>query len=318
MTRAEAPLIVAYTAALQDYIDGRGEPALHRANELGRIALERGLGILEITGIHQLASDRVVARVAGDAAGELSRARADVFLLETLSPFEMTHRGFQDALAMLRRVNEAMESESRRIAHALHDETNQTLAAACISLEDLDRGLPEAAHGRLVRIGAALREAAERLRRISHELRPTVLDDLGLVPALEFLAEGYAERTGRVVAVYGTATGRLPTAMETALYRVAQEAIANAIRHGNARRIEIRIKRVKSSIVCSIRDNGVGFDPVRAKGSVGAGGLGLLGIRERIHALGGTVWIESAHGQGAVLRIDLPMEARNAVADPAR
>src|SRR5439155_9428657 len=105
------------------------------------------------------------------------------FLAESLSPFEMTHRSFQDAIAALRRLNEMLEEEARRIAHALHDEAGQLLVSVHLAVKEIADGLPPRARDQLMKIRAPLGEVERHLRRLSHELRPTVLDDLGLVPS---------------------------------------------------------------------------------------------------------------------------------------
>lgn len=304
-----------YTAALREHLLEGGERGLLRAHELGRLALDRGIGILAMTALHSQSIDRIATPGRRGTAGLRDRASAETFLLETLSPFEMTHQGFRDALEALRRVNEMLEAEGRRIAHALHDETSQSLAAACISIDAIGRGLPEPAREHLQAVGASLRETAERLRQISHELRPTVLDDLGLKPALEFLAEGVAERTGLHVAIEGDTEGRLPVPVETAIYRVAQEALANAFRHGHARCVEVRLRRDAGAMHAVIRDDGDGFDSTSNGRSRG---IGVLGMRERVHALGGKFRIASGPGCGTEIVIEIPLEKVDAHSSPTR
>ena len=146
------------------------------------------------------------------------------------------------------------------------------------------------------------------LRRLSHELRPTILDDLGLLPALEFLADGIAKRTGLPIEVGGSTHGRLPPVVETALYRIVQEALTNAVRHADAARVRVELQREPQAIRCSIADDGVGFDARTVLAHRGGPGLGLVGIRERLEAVRGSVQINSAPGQGTRLHVAIPLE----------
>ena len=117
---------------------------------------------------------------------ELLTAAAD-FLAETLSPYEMAHRGVQDAIAALRQLNETLEEEIKRIAYAVHDEAGQLLVAVHLALAEVARELPEPQKEQVGRIEELLNQVEKQLRRYSHELRPTVLDDLGWIPAIRFL-----------------------------------------------------------------------------------------------------------------------------------
>ena len=152
---------------------------------------------------------------------------------------------------------------------------------------------------------------AEKMARLSHELRPTVLGDLGLKPALEFLAEGVSKRTKQRSTVEGFKSERLPASIETALYRIVQEALNNATKHARATRVTIRLRRTENAVICSVLDNGVGFDPSGVRAGCDGPGLGLIGIRERLHALGGTFEIESTTGRGTDLRVTVPLERQN-------
>lgn len=199
---------------------------------------------------------------------------------------------------------QAREEEARRIAHQLHDETGQITASIHLALEDLARGLSAAGRRRIRGARALLDRMEERLRQLSHELRPTILDDLGLLPALEFLGSGFSARTGTLVEVSGSTEGRLPPLIETAIYRIVQEALANVARHARASRVIIRVDRRDGWLRCSVRDDGVGL----TRSSRARGGLGLLGIRERLDAIGGRMRLGSAAGSGTELRAAIPVE----------
>jgi len=150
------------------------------------------------------------------------------------------------------------------------------------------------------------------LRRYSHELRPTVLDDLGWIPAIRFLAEGVSKRANLPIHIKVAFAGRLPSTTEIALYRVVQEALTNATKHAKASNIWVRAWRDDFVLCCSIRDDGAGFDVGAIQAPGGRKGLGLIGMQERVSAIGGTVRIESRHGQGTELLIRLPLEVSHA------
>jgi PAS domain S-box-containing protein len=431
------------TRALQDYLAGRGEVALQQAYELGREALVKGLGVLDMATIQQHALLRCLlkARTAKDAA-RVFRAANKLFV-ESLLPFEMSHRRVQETNAALREserryrnlvdtardviytlsidgklkslnpafetitgwsstewigkefsplvhpddlpravtlfkavldgqvlptfelriltksgayipgeftvtpliqdaqlvgvlgvarditdrkraeealrhLNEALEEEIKRIAHALHDEAGQLLASVHIGLAEVARELPPHVSRRLEDVRGLLTKIEEQLRHLSHELRPTILDDLGLRPALEFLADGVSRRTGLQILVEGAPAKRLPAPTETALYRIVQEALTNVTKHAQATRVTIRFARDGRVLRCTIRDNGTGFDVLAVQARRGARGLGLIGIQERLNAVGGTLNVISTPGSGAELVISVPAETSGADADSPR
>jgi len=213
----------------------------------------------------------------------------------------------REAERALHALNRRLEEEARRIAHALHDEAGQLLASVYLALAELAAELPPPARARLAQIHALLEQVEAQLRRLSHELRPTVLDDLGLIPALEFLAEGIAKRAGVSVVVTGSTGGRLLTEVETVLYRAIQEGLTNVAKHAHASRATVHVQRHPAGIVCSIRDNGRGFEPSHRL-VLNSQGLGLIGIRERVAALGGTLSIVSSPSIGTTLEIVIPLK----------
>jgi signal transduction histidine kinase len=297
-----------YTRALRDYLSNPEEAALERAYGLGRRALGDGLGILEMAALHQESMLPILRESRTIDEGIAAIRMAGDFFMESLGPFEMTQRGFREANAALLRLNERLEEEARRIAHALHDEAGQILACVYIALDDLGRDLPGETRGRIGEVRKLLDQIEEQLRRLSHELRPTVLDDLGLIPALEFLSEGVSKRTAIPIHVSGPREGRLPFAVETAVYRVVQEALNNIAKHAQARQAWIEIARQPGSLRCLVRDDGVGFDVASAAIKNGQRGLGLVGIRERIEVLGGTFQLHSEPGRGTEISIIIPLE----------
>src|SRR5579864_2532296 len=208
----------------------------------------------------------------------------------------------------LGRLNEALEAETRRIAHALHDESGQLLAAVHMTLDEVARGLSPPVRERLQEVRKLLDQIENQLRQLSHDLRPTVLDDLGLVPALEVLAHRMSRRMEHPIRIEGFSGQRLPAPIETALYRIVHEALNNVVRHAQATRTRVRIERTDTGVRCSVVEDGVGFDPAQPSSAAHKAGLGLVGIRERLHALGGTLEIKSGRGRGTEIRLAVPLE----------
>jgi len=297
-----------YLAALRAHLDGAGEESLARAYEIGRRALGEGLGVLGLIAVHEGAVAALVRERRLSAAGARLLAASGAFLAESLSSFEMTHRGYQEAVVALRSMNQRLEDEARRIAHALHDDAGQLLVSVHLGLEAATTGLPAGARARFDGVRALLDDIERQLRRLSHELRPTILDDLGLLPAIEFLARGLSERSGVPIRVVGSGRRRLPTAVETALYRVVQEALRNAVRHASAGGIELRLDHGAGGVRLLVKDDGRGFDVATTLGRRGSRGLGLIGMRERLNEVGGALAIKSAPGSGTEIWISIPLE----------
>ena len=212
---------------------------------------------------------------------------------------------------------EAHEAERRRIAHELHDEAGQLLASVHIALETTIIGLPPQFQEGFHQVRSHLDAIETQLRRLAHELRPTILDDLGLLPALQGLAQRVAERTGLCIRVDIGLAGRLAPAVETALYRIMQEGLTNIAKHAAATDVDLQLWRDDQRVHGLLRDDGVGFAVEHVLGQTRPRGLGLLGTQERLEALGGTLQITSAAGQGTTLQITLPAAVPNPVAGVA-
>ncbi len=421
-----------YLRGLQEYLaDGR-EEALQQAYELGRRVLADGMGVVEMATIHHETLAMVTAGISKPDEVLSTVKAAGEFLAESLSPFEMTHRGFREAnLALrqseeryrslvenakdviytlspggtitslnpcfetitgwpcgewmgqpfgplvhpddlplagevfqrvlqgdtppvselrirmksgeylygeftktplikegaiigilgigrditdrkraeeaLRRLNLTLEDEAKRVAHALHDEAGQLLASVHIALDVLAEELPAAAQKQMAMLRDLLTQAEEHLRRFSHELRPTILDNLGLRPALEFLAQGISRRAGLCITVEGETNGRLPSSIELALYRIVQAALNNVTKHARATGVTVQLQRDALRMQCTVKDDGKGFDLASVLARHKEQGLGLLGIRERVTALGGSLQIDSAPGRGTTIRVEIPL-----------
>jgi signal transduction histidine kinase len=292
-----------YQLALQSYLQDLGEAHLHHAYEMGRDALVAGVGILEVAAWHHLALERVLA-IDDAGARTLALDAAGRFLAECLSPFEMSHRGTREAALTLQRLNETLENEAKRIAQALHNEAGQLLASVHIALAELAPRLPAPKRGKVDEIVQLLKDSEDSLRDLSHELRPMVLEHLGLLPALRFLAEKASRRNRLSISVQGNNPARLPASIETAVYRAVQESLNNVVRHANARSVRIRVRCGSRWVSCIVQDDGIGM--TKSMRREDNSGLGLIGIRERLGTLGGSFRIASRARQGTRLLLVVP------------
>jgi signal transduction histidine kinase len=297
-----------YLSALTQYISSGDEAALGRGYEIGRKAMAEGKSLMDFSSVHHQALQEILASSHNDQATKHALEAGAHFLAETLSPYEMAHRGFQDAVSALRQMNERLEQQIKSIAYSVHDEAGQLLAAVHLALATLTLELPAPQQEQIIQIEELLNEVERQLRQYSHELRPTVLDDLGWAPALRFLAQGVAKRANLPIHVETELTDRLPAPAETAIYRVVQEALNNVVKHSSATAVWITAQKAEGVLRCSVRDNGAGFslDSIRANGQ--RRGLGLSSMHERLNAVGGTLRIESSPGNGTQLLMTLPLE----------
>ena len=443
MTTTHKSLVDQYSSVLQSYLEKPDENALDEANELGRTALGDGLGLLEMAAIHHaaLAARLKIIRADPDQTKMIRAAKR--FFIESLVPFEMSLRGFQEANSALRtseamyrdlvenasdivfstdlennftsvnkaieqitgylpeeilklnfaqlvapeyqgtlremltrepsrdeasnyqleiitkhglrvpleastrllhrdgkivgmqgiardigdrkrteaaliQLNDALEEQAKRIAHELHDESGQLLVSVHMALNEVARNLPPEAKKSVQSVKVLLDQIEVQLRRLSHELRPTILDDLGLVPAIEFLAQGISERGQLPVTVKGSSGGRLPVQAEIVLYRVVQEALNNVVRHAFAKTARVSIHRDGNAVHCSVLDDGVGFDLKSIGGQKAKRGLGLVGMRERLATVKGAYIIKTSPGQGTEIIATVPMESQDAPSNHSR
>jgi signal transduction histidine kinase len=301
-----------YSRALCTYLQTGGEAPLLDAYELGRKGLTEGLGVLDMVDLHHSALAGVIREKCADLLSEVAVLRAGEFFSECMSSYEMAFRAIGDANAALRKLNKTLEEEVRRIALALHDDAGQLMVAAHLSLDEVSRDLPPATQARLKKVKELLIKVDDRIRHLSHELHPAMLEHLGLIPALEFLAENVAKRTGLRITIKSTLHHHLPPALATIFYRIVQESLTNVQRHACASTVAIRIRKEGDILRCAVIDNGIGFTPSQIMRS-GPQGLGLLGIQERLNSVGGQLHIQSAKGHGTKLEFSAPlMESENA------
>ncbi|WP_425147450.1 GAF domain-containing protein [Deinococcus sp.] len=198
---------------------------------------------------------------------------------------------------------QAQEEERGRISRELHDDTAQVLVAIGRRLDRLGRELEAGPKERAEAIRHDLNEAIEGVRRFARNLRPSVLDDLGLIPALEWLASQASTPTR--LELQGSER-RLPAATELTLFRMVQEGLGNTDKHARAASAAIRVAFGPESVTVTLSDDGVGFSPQQARAQAQAGHLGLTGMRERVLLAGGELSVKSEPGQGSELRFSLP------------
>jgi signal transduction histidine kinase len=217
----------------------------------------------------------------------------------------------QELERLSRRLVDAQEAERRSISRELHDEVGQTLGALLVDVGHLASLLPgkdKMAEEQIARIKRAAETAVKSIRDMALLLRPPMLDDLGLVPALEWQARETSRRGEMEVEVQAEElTGKLPDEVKVGIYRIVQEALQNAATHAQAKNATVVIKRGPNRVTVEISDNGKGFHPERTRG------MGLLGMEERVRQLGGEVVIRSAPGKGTTVHAELLVKDKELV-----
>ncbi|HEY2937677.1 MAG TPA: GAF domain-containing sensor histidine kinase [Gaiellaceae bacterium] len=271
--------------------------------EARRMGIRSGLYVPLVVRGRAIGIVAVHDKLGGDVRfGDADLRLAEIFAARAAVAVDVSERVARDTV---RRVIEAQELERRRLARELHDETGQALTSILLGLKGIRaaRSDEEAEH-----VEAALRElvvqALQDVRSLAVELRPTALDDFGLVAATERLAETFAERSGIVAAVEpNLGAERLPAETETVLYRLVQEALTNVVKHAAATRVSIVLTRRDGGVSAIVEDDGRGF----TQQEVRADALGLVGMRERLALLGGTLAVESTPGEGTSLVAFVPL-----------
>jgi PAS domain S-box-containing protein len=208
----------------------------------------------------------------------------------------------------------AQEAERRRVARELHDVVNQMLSTVSFRVADLREQLPdersECAQG-LSKVEALLAKIAEEVARISDNLRPSELEELGFLPALRSLGEDFQNRTGTQVHLDLQWRGRFDSETELTLYRVVQEALNNVEKHAGADHVWIRMTREEQELSISVHDDGRGFGEANGASSSSGSRMGIIGMRERAELLGGTLDFETVPGAGTTITMRIPQSATN-------
>ena len=351
-----------YSVTLRKYLADEQEAVLAEAYELGRLAIARGLGVLDMARVHQQALEVCTCPRLMDAGRNSGLKAVHTFFLESLSPFEVTHRGFretnfrlQQLIATLEKRNlelaeinrelqleisgrkrtekalreseenlrnlsnqilNVQEEERKRISRELHDEVGQALTGISMNLESLKKnGLIKSPT--LVRKIAdtqnLLQETMEMAHRFARELRPAMLDELGLVPALRSYLKGFANRTGlRVHFRSNPIAENLADDQKTVLFRVAQESLTNVGKHAHASQVTVTVRMLKDSICMAIADNGRSFTADSTNSDSSKKRLGLLGMQERVRLVKGRFTIKPVPGRGTTIRVVIPFTSASA------
>jgi signal transduction histidine kinase len=363
-------LVKRFQKTLHAYLAREDEEHLQGAYDLGRYALGHGFGLLDMVRLHHETLLQLVA-FADTPVTAVERAVAvETFLLETLSPFEVAHRGFRKAWNRLRQLNEtlgrrnqalaainaklkeevlerrraekalrkskehfvllfgqahemekslrqlsnkllsAQEEERKHISRELHDEIGQALTAVNVSVAMLKNhgGRDPVFAKKVATAQSLLEQSMEAVHRFARELRPPLLDYLGLHAALHSYGKSFSERTGiKTILRSGVSLDRLDSQQSIVLYRVAQESLTNVFKHAHATLVQIRFRRIPRGICMEIKDNGRAFrTQERSKGHAPQR-LGLLGMQERVRLINGEFAIESKPGHGTRVSVQIPL-----------
>lgn len=291
-------LVPRRTSMLQiaDRIEALNEEALRRGNvKLGDLFGRLQLGLLAMIAITLIGG----ATLAACTIFHILKLEGEV--QQRLADNVHARASLQELSARLVR---AQEDERRALSRELHDEVGQAFSAVLMDAEnllDLDPAPEVRCH--LDSIRGVAEKGMNEIRNMALLLRPSMLDDFGLLPALEWQAREIGKRTGLRVQVASEMSGELPEEHKTCVYRVVQEALNNCAQHAQASAVQVRVVQQDGQILLTVQDDGSGFDPERVRG------LGLLGMEERARHLGGTFHIDSLPGRGALLRVTLPLAA---------
>lgn len=222
---------------------------------------------------------------------------------------EALHHSHQRLQQLSRRLIEVQERERRHLARELHDEMGQVLTMISVTLKGLREKLDGALQPRLEESIGYVDRVIQEVRSLSLDLRPAMLDDLGLAAALRWYAERQAERAGfKVNLITESTAGDVSTEVRNACFRVAQEAMTNIVRYGKARQVRVELHQRENEVQLIVHDDGVGFDvaAVRARAAQGKS-VGVLGMQERVELLEGKFEIKSAPGQGTTIHARFPL-----------
>lgn len=306
--RRREPLVVgvmAHNPSLN--VPGRAGPDLGGWLLVPLVAKSDVIGLM---GLHNSTASRQFTsrdmKIAMGIANQLAIAIDNTNLFSQVSSQKTALR----RLSM--RLTNVLEEERARISRELHDGVGQVLSGMLIGLDMLEEKVPASLqvvrHG-LRQIKLLTEKTLDDLRRLSHDLRPSLLDDLGLLDALQWLADYLGERCGwKVQLIVDADFSRLSPEIETTLFRISQEALNNIKKHAGATQVSIRLSQKEEVVELEIQDNGRGFDPISLSENAypERGGIGLLSMQERASAVGGRLSIETGAGKGTTLRVVIP------------
>jgi signal transduction histidine kinase len=293
-----------YADLLRRYLQGEGERLMAPVRQLGQRALAAGLCLCDLAEIHLETLSLLLPALRGRPECPAIR-NSGTFFAWTILPFERSILDSHEAVAALHHQNGEFEERAGQVAHSINEDILQLLAAARIMMHDCPAG-PSSCPPR---IAVMLDSIESRLRSAAYELRPCILDDLGLSAAADWLVR----KVGASAGVHAELATRLhcaiPADLATTLFRALQEALANVAVHAHAAHVRVRLDDVENTIRCTIADDGLGFEPRAVFDAHGARGLGLIGIRENLRVLGGWLSVDSAPGRGTEVVITVPLPA---------
>ena len=266
--------------------------------------------------VKQVHAGNLRARATLDRASDPDIGHFSTALNTMLERMEANERVIREDKGQLQilaaQVITAQEEERKRVARELHDEASQALTTLIIGLEtvleSLPQGLPEPRR-QVLALRTLAEQTLDEIRNLALSLRPTVLDDLGLPSAVRWYAKSIGEKAGfKLSLVMLGLEERLPSPVETAVFRIVQEALANVAKHAQAHEVLIHLERSDHQISLLIRDDGQGFNVGKVLSSRNRGaGLGIFGIEERVTILGGNWELQSEAGKGTELRATIPL-----------
>lgn len=303
-----------------------GVPILYQGKAIGDLYMADKNGAGEFSDEDQ----ELLVLLGGHAAVAISNARLYEEARSSRDELRVLNQGLEAEVAqrtrqielqsreMTKRILQAQEEERKRIARELHDETAQALSTLLINIDLLELQLPPSEprlQTGLERLRVLAKRTLDGTRALSHDLRPTILDDVGLVAAIHWLAEEWTQSFGVpvVLNVDDADSRRLPPETEVALFRIVQEALTNAGKYANATEVNVSLEFPDGTARLTVEDDGEGFDARRATTPSRHGGLGLYGMRERTELIGGTFRIESTPGEGTRITVAAPTGAQTRV-----
>lgn len=291
-------LVPRRTSMLQiaDQIEALNEESLKRGDaKLGDLFGRLQFGLFAMIAVTLIGG----ATLAGFTIFHILKLEGEV--QQRLNENVLAKAGLQELSARLVR---AQEDERRALSRELHDEVAQAFSAVLMEAENLlDLGPAPEVRAHLDSIRGVAEHGMNEIRNMALLLRPSMLDDFGLIPALEWQAREIGKRTGLRVQVASETSGELPEEHKTCIYRVVQEALNNCAQHAQASAVQVNVRQESDQILVTVQDDGTGFDPERVRG------LGLLGMEERVRHLGGMFQIESRAGRGTLVGVSLPLAA---------
>lgn len=262
----------------------------------------------ETTLVPQYDNSQTIVSILGISREITERRKLELQHMELVTTLKSQQKTLKDLSSEIIRTQEA---ERKRISREMHDEFGQTLIAISLNLEIINQGYSlgtEELQSKIADCKQLVQKMMQEIHRFSFELRPMILDDLGLLPAIRSHSREYSKRTGIEVNFYGSEViDKLDNEVKTVLYRIFQEGLNNIAKHAHAHSVDISLKKDGGVISMSIMDDGVGFDHQKSTGAKpGKGGLGLQGIRERVRSVGGNFRIARRSSSGTVLTVDIP------------